>query len=414
MTHRVVIVGAGFAGLNATKRLKRAPVDITIIDRANYHLFQPLLYQVATGGLSPADIASPIRYILRRQKNVHVMMDTVTDVDLGDRHVVTPNGAIPYDTLIVATGATHHYFGHEDWETAAPGLKTLKDATGIRASILEAFEHAERTHSAANLTFVVIGGGPTGAEMAGTIAEMAHHTLRQDFRSIDPRCARIVLVEAGPRVLPTFSGDLPAKAAKQLADLGVEVRTGWQATAITEDAVTIASEDSTETLSAQLVVWAAGVKGSPLGAQLVGQEGLDRAGRVKVTDHLTLPEHPEVFVLGDLASVESNGSLVPGVAPAAIQAGKYAGKAIEAHLKGASVQAFVYRDKGSMATIGRKSGVAEIGRLRLHGWPAWMAWLAIHIWFLIGFENRLLVLTQWAWNYVTRNRSARLIVRYRD
>ena len=414
MTHRVVIVGAGFAGLNAAKRLKRAPVEITIIDRANYHLFQPLLYQVATGGLSPADIASPIRYILRHQSNARVILDTVTDVDLEERLLVTTTGLIPYDTLIVATGATHHYFGHDEWETAAPGLKTLKDATGIRASILEAFELAERTNSAANLTFVVVGGGPTGAEMAGTIAEMARDTLRRDFRSIDPGAARVILVEAGPQVLPTFSGELPAKAAKQLKDLGVEVRTGWQATEITTEAVTVTDGSQTETIPTHLAVWAAGVKGSGLGAQIVGPDGLDRAGRVIVGDDLTIPGHPEVFVLGDLAHAKSAGEQVPGVAPAAIQAGKYAGDAIKARLNSSPVPPFVYRDKGSMATIGRKSGVAEIGKLRLHGWPAWMAWLAIHIWFLIGFENRLLVVTQWAWNYVTRNRSARLIVRYRD
>ncbi len=409
-----MIVGAGFAGLNAAKRLKRAPVEITIIDRANYHLFQPLLYQVATGGLSPADIASPIRYILRHQSNARVILDTVTDVDLEERLVVTTTGLIPYDTLIVATGATHHYFGHDEWETAAPGLKTLKDATGIRASILEAFELAERTDSAANLTFVVVGGGPTGAEMAGTIAEMARDTLRRDFRSIDPGAARVILVEAGPQVLPTFSGELPAKAAKQLKDLGVEVRTGWQATEIITEAVTVTDGSQTETIPTHLAVWAAGVKGSDLGAQIVGPDGLDRAGRVIVGDDLTIPGHPEVFVLGDLAHAKSAGEQVPGVAPAAIQAGKYAGDAIKARLNSSPVPPFVYRDKGSMATIGRKSGVAEIGKLRLHGWPAWMAWLAIHIWFLIGFENRLLVVTQWAWNYVTRNRSARLIVRYRD
>ena len=414
MTHRVVIVGAGFAGLNAAKRLKRASVDITIIDRANYHLFQPLLYQVATGGLSPADIASPIRYILRHQSNARVILDTVTNVDLKERLVVTTTGLIPYDTLIVATGATHHYFGHDEWETAAPGLKTLKDATGIRASILEAFELAERTNSAANLAFVVVGGGPTGAEMAGTIAEMARDTLRRDFRSIDPGAARVILVEAGPQVLPTFSGELPVKAAKQLEDLGVEVRTGWQATDITTEAVTVTDGSQIETIPTHLAVWAAGVKGSDLGAQIVGPDGLDRAGRVVVGDDLTIPGHPEVFVLGDLAHAESHGELVPGVAPAAIQAGKYAGDVIKARLNDSTVPPFAYRDKGSMATIGRKSGVAEIGRLRLHGWPAWMAWLAIHIWFLIGFENRLLVVTQWAWNYVTRNRSARLIVRYRD
>ncbi len=414
LTHQVVIVGAGFAGLNAAKRLRRAPVAITIIDRSNYHLFQPLLYQVATGGLSPADIASPIRYILRRQKNVRVILDTVTDVDVDHKNVTTTSGLIPYDTLIVATGATHHYFGHDEWESSAPGLKTLKDATGIRASILEAFEHAERSHSPDSLNFLVIGGGPTGAEMAGTIAEMARDTLRKDFRAIDPRSARVILVEAGPAVLPAFSSDLPNRAALQLAKLGVEVRTDWQATDISADSVTITDGTTSETVLAASIVWAAGVWGSPLGAQLVGREGLDRSGRVMVADDLTVPGHPEVFVLGDLAHAVSESRLVPGVAPAAIQAGRYAADAIVDRIEGRTPPVFKYRNKGTMATIGRRAGVAEIGKIRLHGWPAWMAWLVVHLWFLIGFENRLLVLTQWSWNYVTRNRSARLIVRYRD
>ncbi|MBK5266369.1 MAG: NAD(P)/FAD-dependent oxidoreductase [Acidimicrobiia bacterium] len=414
MTHRVVIVGAGFAGLNAAKRLRQAPVAITIIDRSNYHLFQPLLYQVATGGLSPADIASPIRYILRRQKNVRVILDTVTDVDVDHKSVTTTSGLIPYDTLIVATGATHHYFGHDEWETSAPGLKTLRDATGIRASILEAFEHAERSHSPDSLNFLVIGGGPTGAEMAGTIAEMARDTLRRDFRAIDPRTARVILVEAGPAVLPAFAGDLSNRAALQLAKLGVEVRTNWQATAISGDSVTMTDGTTSETIHAASIVWAAGVSGSPLGAQLVGRDGLDRSGRVMVSDQLTVPGHPEVFVLGDLAHAVSEARPVPGVAPAAIQAGRYAADTIVDRMEGRTPPVFTYRNKGTMATIGRRSGVAELGKLRLHGWPAWMAWLVVHLWFLIGFENRLLVLTQWAWNYVTRNRSARLIIRYRD
>lgn len=279
--------------------------------------------------------------------------------------------------------------------TIGARLKTLKDATSIRASILEAFEHAERSHSPAGLTFLVIGGGPTGAEMAGTIAEMANDTLRRDFRPIDPSAARVILVEAGPAVLPAFSGDPPERAASQLRKLGVEVRTGWQATAVSGDSVTVTDGAITETIRAASIVWAAGVMGSPLGAQLVGIDGLDRSGRVTVTDHLTVPDHPEIFVLGDLAHAVSDSRPVPGVAPAAIQAGRYAADAIIARIDGRTPPVFEYRNKGTMATIGRRSGVAELGKLRLHGWPAWMAWLVVHLWFPIGFENRLLVLTQW-------------------
>jgi NADH dehydrogenase len=406
MAERVVIVGGGFAGLTAAQRLKRADVEITLIDRTNHHLFQPLLYQVATGGLSPADIASPIRYILRRQKNVRVIEDTVREVQTDK--VITDTGSIPFDSLIVATGATHHYFGHEDWEDDAPGLKTLPDATRLRAQILGAFEAAERT-GVDDLTFVVVGGGPTGVEMAGAIAEMARHTLRRDFRTIDPAAARVLLVEAGPRVLPAFPERLSAKAEGQLAKLGAEVLTGWMVTNIADGEVSLQSGERTRTLDAQAVVWAAGVRASSLGAALLdlGAE-LDRAGRVVVETDLSITGHPNIYVVGDLAAVSHDGREVPGVAPAAMQMGRYVADRIRGRARGD----FRYRDKGSLATIGRSAGVAEFGRIRFSGFPAWAAWLGIHIFFLIGFQNRLLVMIQWTWNYVTRNRSARLVVRY--
>ncbi len=406
MPQKVVIVGGGFGGLTAAQRLNRADVEITLIDRTNHHLFQPLLYQVATGGLSPADIASPIRYVLRRQRNVRVIEDTV--VAIGEDEVVTTSGIYPYDSLIVATGSTHHYFGNEHWEPHAPGLKTLPDATRLRATILEAFEKAERSGSS-DLTFLVVGGGPTGVEMAGAIAEMARHTLRRDFRTIDPGAARILLVEAGPRILNTYPEELSQKAARQLEKLGAEVLTGWQVTNLADGKATLRSQDREETLATVATVWAAGVKASPLGAALVplGAE-LDPAGRVTVTPGLTVPGHENIFVIGDLAAVVEDGKLVPGVAPAAMQMGRY----VADRIRGKTTKLFRYRDKGSLATIGRSAGVADFGRLRFSGFPAWSAWLLIHIFFLIGFQNRLLVMIQWAWNYITRNRSARLIVHY--
>lgn len=411
----MVIVGGGFAGLNAAKRLRRAPVTITLIDRSNYHLFQPLLYQVATGGLSPADIASPIRYILRRQQNARVILDTVSGVDLGNRIITTNHGTISYDSLILATGASHHYFGHDEWEQYAPGLKTLRDATEIRAAIFEAFESAERTGRTEHLTFAVVGGGPTGAELAGTIAETARHTLRKDFRSIDAASARVLLIEATPQIFNTYSEQLQVRALQQLEKLGVEVMVGWRVTGIGEDSVTITDGTSVEKIVTAAVMWAAGVKASPLAAQLgLPADQRDSTGRIIVTDQLAIANHPEVFVVGDLAHIESDGRPLPGVAPAAIQTGIYAAAAIVSSLKCDSVAPYEYRDKGSMATIGRRSGIAEFRKLRLSGWPAWATWLAVHLWFLIGFENRALVMMQWAWNYVSRNRSARLIVRYRN
>jgi len=406
MSRKVVIVGGGFAGLTAAQRLERADVEITLIDRTNHHLFQPLLYQVATGGLSPADIASPIRHILRRQRNVRVIEDSVQAV--GEHAVITATGEIPYDILIVATGATHHYFGNDDWEDHAPGLKTLPDATRLRARILGAFEAAERTGSN-DLTFLVVGAGPTGVEMAGAIAEMARHTLRHDFRAIDPTASRVLLVEAGPRVLPAFPEKLSKKAERQLERLGAEVMTDTVVTDLGDGRAILRRADEEEEVKPQATVWAAGVKASGLGAALVplGVE-LDRVGRVIVRPDLTIPGHDNIFVIGDLAAVEQDGQSVPGVAPAAMQMGRYVAEVIE----GKATGPFRYRDKGSLATIGRSAGVADFGKIRFSGFPAWAAWLGIHIFFLVEFQNRILVMIQWAWNYFTRNRSARLVVRY--
>ncbi len=403
----VVIVGGGFAGLNAAKGLKSADVDLTLIDRTNHHLFQPLLYQVATGGLSPADIASPIRHILRRQRNAEVVLDEIVNIDLAARRVASHNRTYPYDTLVIATGATHNYFGHDHWEGPAPGLKTLSDATDIRARFFKAFEQAERSGTDDLLSFVVIGAGPTGLEIAGTMAEMSRS--EQGFRNIDPSRARILLVDAAPTILGAYPDPLQAKAAAQLADLGVEVRVGLRVTDVDSSAVTVEREDgSTETIPAAVVVWAAGVEASPLAAMLGAET--DRAGRVLVTQHLTLPDHPEVFVLGDMAHVEQDGELVPGVAPAAIQMGKYAARTIRRRLTGGESTPFRYRDRGSLATIGRSAAVANIRGLRFSGFLAWLAWLLIHIFFLVGFQNRILVMIQWAFNYITRSRSARLII----
>jgi NADH dehydrogenase len=406
MARRVVIVGGGFAGLTAAQRLKRADLEITLIDRTNHHLFQPLLYQVATGGLSPADIASPIRYILRRQSNVKVIQDTVREIH--SEEVVTDTGTIGFDELIVATGATHHYFGHDEWEQYAPGLKSLADATRLRAEILGAFEAAERTGES-ELTFLVVGGGPTGVEMAGAIAEMARHTLRRDFRDIDPAAARVLLVEAGPRVLPAFPEDLSRRAREQLTGLGVDVLTSWQMIDVGPRRAVIRGEAGERVLRPQAIVWAAGVKASSLGAALVplGAE-IDRSGRVVVTPDLTIPGHRNIHVVGDLAAVARDDVPVPGVAPAAMQMGGYVADVIQ----GKQVGPFRYRNKGNLATIGRSAGVADFGRIHLSGFVAWAAWLGVHIFFLIGFENRLLVMIQWAWNYVTRSRSARLVMRH--
>ena len=415
---RVVIVGAGFGGLNAARALAKAPAQITVIDRKNFHTFQPLLYQVATAGLSPGEIAEPIRSILRHDKSVEVLMAEVTGFDLNRRIVETPELQVPYDYLIVASGATHSYFGHEDWEVFAPGLKTIEDALEIRRRVLLAFELAERQAAAgqteAPLNFVVVGGGPTGVEMAGTLAEISRHALTHDFRSIDPARTHILLLEGGPRVLAAYAEDLSRSAEDQLRRLGVEVRTSTMVTQVEAGAVHVGETR----LPATVVVWAAGVAASPLGRKLGAP--VDRAGRVPVQTDLSLAGHPEVFVIGDLAAAkDEQGKMLPGVAPVAIQQGKFvakliheevevsAGKNSRVHLP--SRPAFHYWDKGSLATIGRAAAVAQFGKIHISGFVAWLSWLFVHILFLIGFRNRLLVFIQWAWSYVTYERGARLI-----
>jgi NADH dehydrogenase len=413
---RIVIVGGGFGGLYAARRLGRAPVHVTLIDRRNFHLFQPLLYQVATGGLSPANIAAPLRAVLKRQRNTEVLLGEVTDIDVAGRRVLLRDVAIPYDALVIATGARHHYFGHDEWEPFAPGLKTVEDATEIRRRILFAFEAAEREpdpeRRRAWLTFVVVGGGPTGVELAGTIGELARHTLRGNFRNINPADACILLVEGTDRVLPSYIPSLSAKATRALARLGVRVRTGALVTDVQHDTVTIRRGSASECVAAHTILWAAGVEASPLGRALARATGvaLDRVGRVQVGPDLTVPGHPELFVIGDLAHCPGpGGKPLPGVAPVAIQQGRYVADLIRRRLEGGTSAPFHYHDRGSMATIGRAAAVADFGWIRLSGHLAWLAWLFVHLVYLIEFGNRLLVLMQWAGNYFTRNRAARLI-----
>lgn len=407
---RIAIIGAGFGGLNAAKALAKAPVQITVIDRKNHHTFQPLLYQVATAGLSPGEIAAPIRSILRGHRNVEVLMGDVTGFDLERRIVHTREVVIPYDYLIVAAGARHSYFGHEEWEALAPGLKTIEDALEIRRRVLLAFELAERQVAAgegeAPLNFVVVGGGPTGVELAGTLAEISKYALAHDFRSIDPARTHILLLEGGPRLLAAYSEDLSRSAEEQLKQLGVEVRTSTVVTQVEPGAVCLGDTR----LPATVVLWAAGVAASPLGKALGAP--VDRAGRVPVAADLSLPGHPEVFVIGDLAAAhDEHGKLLPGVAPVAIQEGHYVGKIIREEISGRLKvrPAFRYWDKGSVATIGRAAAVAQFGRIHISGFVAWLSWLFIHILYLIGFRNRVLVFIQWAWSYVTYERGARLI-----
>jgi NADH dehydrogenase len=406
--HHVVILGGGFGGLAAAQALGGRAVRVTLVDRRNHHVFQPLLYQVATAGLSAPDIAAPIRRIVQRHPNVDVVLAEARGVDLGRRVVLLEDGEIAFDSLIVATGATHSYFGRDEWAEHAPGLKTLEDALLIRRRVLLAYERADRETDDDRrrpwLTFVVIGAGPTGVEMAGTLAEIARHTLRQDFRHVDPATARVVLVEAADRVLPPYPPDLSEKARRQLARLGVEVRTDTRVTGVDADGVWLGDVR----LAARTVVWAAGVAASPLGRAL--SASVDRAGRVPVEPDLTLSGHPEVYVIGDLAALQQDGRPVPGVAPAAMQMGRHAARNVLRALAGGERVPFRYVDKGSLATIGRKSGVALFGRFRLSGFLAWAAWLAVHIFFLIGFRNRLVVMTDWAWSYFTHQRFARLIL----
>jgi NADH dehydrogenase len=407
-TPHVVITGAGFAGLVAARRLSHAPVKITLIDRTNHHTFQPLLYQVATAGLSPGEIAAPIRWILRGHDNVQVLMAEVTDFDLERRLVKLPGLEISYDYLVVATGASHAYFGHDEWEPFAPGLKTIEDALEIRRRVLLAFELAEESAARGNphvpLNFVVVGGGPTGVELAGTLAEIKSRVLAQEFRSIDPKTARILLLEGGSRILPVYPEDLSRSAERQLQKLGVEVQTSALVTKIEPAAVYLGETR----LPAAVILWAAGVAASPLGKKLGAP--VDRAGRVLVNPDLTVPGHPAVFAVGDLASIkDKHGKPVPGLAPAAIQQGKSVAKNIVRDLQGKPREDFSYLDKGSLATIGRNAAVADFGKFHLSGLLAWLAWLFVHIFFLIGFRNRLIVLIQWAWSYLTFERGARLI-----
>ncbi|HXJ16670.1 MAG TPA: NAD(P)/FAD-dependent oxidoreductase [Candidatus Polarisedimenticolia bacterium] len=414
--HRVVIIGGGFGGLSVALKLKRAPVQVTLVDRRNYHLFQPLLYQVATGSLSPANIASPLRNIVKRQKNTRVLLAEATGVDARHRRVIFSDGEIEYDTLVVATGASHQYFGHDEWEKFAPGLKTVEDATDMRRRILLAFEAAERERDPAKrcewMTFVIVGAGPTGVELAGALGEIANDTLRRDFRSIDPSTARIILVEGTDRALPAYPQKLSAAARRMLERLSVTVRTGALVTDIRERSVTIREGERSEEIPTRTVLWAAGVLGSPLGRILSEAAGaaLDHAGRVIVEPDLTVPGHPEIFVIGDLAHFShQTGSPLPGVAQPAIQEGRYVARAIERRLRGERVAPFHYVDKGNLATIGRAAAVADIFGLQLSGVPAWLIWLFVHLLYIVEFQNRLLIALQWGWMYFTYDRSARLI-----
>jgi NADH dehydrogenase len=406
--HHVVIVGGGFGGLQAARALRRAPVEITLIDRENHHTFQPLLYQVATAALDASDIAMPIRRVLRRQRNARVVMAEVTAIDPRRRRVCCQDDEVGYDTLVLATGATHAYFGHDEWADRAPGLKSVEDALEIRNRVLLAFEAAEREEDPVRrqqwITFVVVGGGPTGVELAGALSEVARQTLVHDFRRVHPEAARVILIEAAPRVLPQMAPDLTEKARLQLEKVRVEVRTGVRVTAIDDEGVSLGDER----IPALTVLWAAGVAASPLGRSL--GVPLDRAGRVRVEPDLTVPGYPDVYVLGDLASLVVDGMPVPGLAAAAIQGGRHTAENIERTLRGLPREPFRYVDRGTLATIGRAAAVADFGRIKLSGLVAWLAWLFIHLVFLVGFRNRFAVLLEWCWSYLTFDRGARVII----
>lgn len=407
-TPRVVVVGAGFAGLEAARKLAKLPVRITLVDRKNHHTFQPLLYQVATAGISPGEIAAPIRWILRSDKNVEVIMDEVVGFDLARKVVQLPDLEVPFDYLIVAAGAQHSYFGHDEWEPLAPGLKTVEDALEIRRRVLLAFELAEKQALSGGpqpmLTFAIVGGGPTGVELAGTLAEIAHKALQHEFRSIDPKRTRIVLLEGGPRILPTYAPDLSESAVRQLQHLGVEVHAPAMVTKIDPGTVWVGDQR----IPAAVILWAAGVAASSLGRKLGAPT--DRAGRVMVNPELSISNHPNVFVIGDLATLKDpQGKPLPGVAPVALQEGRYVAKIIGGDLRNEPRKNFNYFDKGSLATIGRAAAVAQFRKLHISGYFAWLAWLFVHIFFLIGFRNRIIVLIQWAWSYLTYERGARLI-----
>ena len=414
--HHVVIVGGGFGGLYAAQALGKAPVKVTLIDKRNFHLFQPLLYQVATGKLSPADISSPLRGVLSRQKNTKVLMGEVIDVDPKEQKVKLQNEELSYDTLIVATGVSHHYFGNEQWSQTAPGLKTVEDALEMRRRIFLAFEAAEQETDPdkrrAWLTFVLVGGGPTGVELAGSLAELAYSTLKNDFRNIDTSEAKILLLEGMDRILPPYPPELSAKAQASLERLGVTVQTNALVTNIEDNIVSIRRGEQIEQIPAQTILWAAGMKASGMGQVLA--EGtsaqLDRAGRVIVNPDLSVPEHPNIFVIGDLANFShQDGKPLPGVAPVAMQEGLYVARLIEKRLKGDTLPTFHYKNYGSLAVIGRNSAVVDLGFIKFSGFPAWLAWIFVHILFLIEFDNKLIVMIQWGWDYLTRKRGARLI-----
>ncbi len=414
--HHVVIVGGGFAGLYAAKALGNAPVKVTLIDKRNFHLFQPLLYQVATGAVSPANISSPLRAILRRYKNVQVLLEEVTGFDPQAQILKTKNKEISYDSLVVATGVSHHYFGNEHWQDTAPGLKTVEDALEMRRRIFMAFEAAEKEPDPlkrqAWLTFVIVGGGPTGVELAGAIAELAYATLKQDFRNIDTRETKILLLEGLDRVLPPYPADLSAKAEESLTKLGVTVKTKTLVTNITDNIVTTKHGDEIEKIPARTILWAAGVKASGLGRVLAEATGasLDRVGRVMVEPDLSLPNYPSIYVIGDLAHyAHQNGNPLPGIAPVAIQEGEFLAKLIKAKVQNDPLPIFKYDDAGSLAVIGQNAAVVNLWGLKLWGPLAWLIWVFAHIYYLIEFDHKLVVMTQWAWSYFTRNRGARLI-----
>lgn len=419
--HRVVIIGGGFGGLYAARALKSETISVTLVDRRNFHLFQPLLYQVATGALSPGEIAAPLRVLLRKQKNAQVLLAEAVDLDAAQRNLVLDQGTIPYDTLVVATGARNFYFGHDDvWEPVAPGLKSLEDATRIRHKILYAFEAAERETDPELrrrwLTFVIVGAGPTGVELAGALAEIANDSLRNDFRSIHPEESRILLLDASPRVLTTFPESLSAAAERQLVRLGVRVLPQVRVTAIDHHGVTYSTASGTTRLDTRTVIWAAGVKPSPWGEILARRAGaeLDRAGRVKVNPDLTIPGRSEIFVIGDIAYREQDGVPLPGTAPVAMQEGRYVASVIVSRLRSQSWKPFRYFDKGYLAVIGRNAGVGVIGGVKLHGWIAWFVWLFVHLMYLAEALNRVVVFLRWGYQYLTFYRGARLITGPRE
>ncbi len=414
--HRVVIVGGGFGGLYAAKTLSRANVDVTLVDKRNFHLFQPLLYQVATGTLSPSDISSPLRSVLSACKNVRVLMEEVVDINPETQKIILEGEELPYDSLIVATGVSHHYFGNDQWKETAPGLKTVEDALEMRRRIFSAFEAAEKEADPARrqalMTFVVVGGGPTGVELAGAIAELAFNILKEDFRTINTADAQVLLLEGLDRILPPYAPELSAKAEASLTHLGVKVLTKARVTNIQEGEVTLTRNDQTEVIPAHTILWAAGVKASAMGAVLAQRTGvgLDRVGRVMVEADFSIPNHPNIFVIGDLANFTHQGDKpLPGVAPVAMQAGQYVGQLIQKRLKNQTVPTFTYVDKGSLAIIGQNAAVVDLGFIRITGFLAWIIWLFAHLYYLIEFDNKLLVMIQWAWNYFTRSRGARII-----